>query len=300
MNVECASSSFCVASDAGGNVLTFDGQTWSQPTAVDPNGPLYYLGLPLFTVDSCPSVSLCVGHDALGYVFTGVTPPAPALSSPSSLTFGSQTVSHSGPVQWLPVVNSGTSISGTDAGDFTIPAGDDLCAGRTLAPQGTCWIGVQFTAAASGSRSATLAFGASNLAEAPATVALTGTGTDAVTGPQGPAGPPGPAGQQGAPGLVELVTCKPASHQKTKHRAKSVQHCRVKVVHGTAQFVIGHARATVSRGGTVLAVGSAKRLRNGSYRLALAASRRIRPGHYVLTLRDAHGNRILRHQILIA
>jgi hypothetical protein len=150
---------------------------------------------------------------------------APRIASPPSLAFGSQTTGQPGPVNWLPVVNSGHSpltfsgpaqITGPSASDFAIPAGDDVCTGATLERDQVCWIGVQFTAAADGPRAATLNLGANNTYAPNPTVSLTGTGVAPNSGPAGPQGPQGPTGagatgSQGAtgpagpPGTLVLV-----------------------------------------------------------------------------------------------
>jgi hypothetical protein len=145
---------------------------------------------------------------------------APRITSPPRLAFGSQTAGQPGPVDWLPVVNTGhgrltfggpAQIAGPNASDFAIPAGDDLCNGATLERNQVCWIGVQLTAAAAGPRAATLSFGANNTYPPTATVSLTGTGVapnsgpQGSTGPQGTTGPQGPAGPAGPRGALVLV-----------------------------------------------------------------------------------------------
>ena len=112
----------------------------------------------------------------------------PEISAASSVSFGSQPIGQPGAVQWLEVTNAGNApiapltftsaaqISGADASDFAIPNGDDLCDGQSIMPGQTCRIGVQFTAATVGERTATLTFGANNGPSAAPTVELTGTG----------------------------------------------------------------------------------------------------------------------------
>jgi hypothetical protein len=114
----------------------------------------------------------------------------PAVSAPSNLDFGPQTTGHPGPVQLLEVKNSGGAplvFSGaaqiSPSGEFAIPAGDDQCNGQTVPVGQSCSIGVQFTAAHTGARSATLTLGASNLPNPPATIALTGIGVAPGTAP---------------------------------------------------------------------------------------------------------------------
>src|SRR3954447_11745426 len=135
---------------------------------------------------------------------------SPRIASPPSLAFGSQTTGQPGPVNWLPVVNTGQApltftspaqIAGPNATDFAIPAGDDLCNGATLKRDQLCWIGIQLTAAADGPRTATLSFGANNTYPPTATVSLTGTGVAPGSGPQRATRPQGqrPPGRRRPP-----------------------------------------------------------------------------------------------------
>jgi hypothetical protein len=105
---------------------------------------------------------------------------------------------------------SAAQISGPNPADFAIPGGDDLCNGVTLTSGMICWIGVQFTARATGARTATLTFGANTGQTLPA-IALSGTGVAANSGPtgptgasgaQGPIGPTGTAGTNGTNGTT--------------------------------------------------------------------------------------------------
>jgi hypothetical protein len=199
-------------------------------------------------------------------------------------------------VLWLPVQNAGpigltfigrASISGTNAADFTFPAGDDLCDGQTLEPGNTCWIGVQLTASAPASaESATLTLGASNTLTASApTVALTGTGVAANSGPPGTNGKTGPQGPPGKNGKVELVTCKTV---KVKRETKQV--CTTKLVTGPVKFnTTAVDRAVLSRGRVVYATGIAARDAKHP-ELALIATRKLQAGRYTLTLRWTTGH----------
>jgi hypothetical protein len=264
------------------------------------------------------------------------------VSAPPGLEFGSQTTSQPGPVLWLPVVDSGQaplqftgpeSISGTDAGDFAIPSGDDLCNGQALPPEGTCWIGVQFTAHASGTRSATLSLGPSN-ASNPPTIALTGTGVPpnsrpagpqgpaGPAGPQGPAGPAGPqgpagstgaqapVGPQGEPDQVELVTCRTVPKtvvKRVKGKRRKVrirrQKCIGMLVSGTVKFTtIGAtARATLTRAHLIYATGSGWILPGREELLVFTIRRKTAPGRYTLVLRHRLGRRLItrREQVTI-
>ena|SRR5487761_1306374 len=59
MVIDCASPTFCVAVDAGGNAVTYDGSGWSPPAPIDLDGG----GL---NGVSCPTVSFCMAVDDAG------------------------------------------------------------------------------------------------------------------------------------------------------------------------------------------------------------------------------------------
>ncbi len=66
--ISCASSSFCVAVDGGGGVVTFNGTSWSTPTNIDISGGL----------DSrfCPTSNFCATFSNTdAYVYTGSSGP---------------------------------------------------------------------------------------------------------------------------------------------------------------------------------------------------------------------------------
>jgi len=113
-----------------------------------------------------------------------------AISSPSTVALGSQTVATTGPVAWTTVTNVGNAplqfsgpatIAGASAADFSIPSGDDLCDGVTVAADATCQIGVRFTPSVAATESATLSLGANDAVSSPQPIALTGTGTAALS-----------------------------------------------------------------------------------------------------------------------
>jgi hypothetical protein len=146
------------------------------------------------TVNVTPSQTLSLHFPGYGLaVFTVTTgaapPPAPAASlSPSSLSFGSQTVGTTSAAKSSTLTNtgnaaltiSGMSVTGTNAGDF---AQSSNCPG-SLAAGASCSISVTFTPGASGSRSASVSI-ADNASGSPHTLALSGTGASAP--------PPAPA-----------------------------------------------------------------------------------------------------------
>ena len=238
------------------------------------------------------------------------------ISLPPQLSFGSQTTSQPGPVLWVPVKNTGPTpltlsgaaqIGGTDAGDFTIPSGDDLCENMTLAPEQVCSIGVQFTASENGPRNATLSLDAGN--DYTPTVSLTGTGVapnseppgnngtkgeagptgttgpQGSTGPTGTQGPTGPEGKEGPAGKVEIVTC-------TKKGGK--QTCTTKLVTGPVKFTTtaSTARATLSRHGKVFAIGSARTVKGHIEFLSSDPRVALPHGRYTLTITHKAGRHI--------
>jgi PKD repeat protein len=173
-------------------VFTRSGSTWTQQSdklkgmTTSTTTDLFGLNVALSADGHTALVGGPFTHSAVGAAW--VFAASPQISSPAGLTFGSQMVGRPGPLQWLEVKNTGAAplasltfrgpaqITGADASDFAIPAGDDLCEGATLQPGQACRIGVQFTAAPAGSSSATLNFGTNNSLSASPTVALSGTG----------------------------------------------------------------------------------------------------------------------------
>jgi hypothetical protein len=82
-SLSCASPSFCVAVDLGGNALTFNGRSWSKPVRIDPEvsfGPIGSSGPAGLSV-SCPVRTFCVAVDEHGRALTysGHSWGAPAL-----------------------------------------------------------------------------------------------------------------------------------------------------------------------------------------------------------------------------
>jgi Beta-propeller repeat len=103
--------------------------------------------------------------------------------STNSIDFGTQPLGVTSSVQAATVTNAGTtaitvntiSLSGLNAADFQLTA--DTCTGQVLAAAGSCNIGVTFTPAATGSRSAAVSI-ADTAPDSPVSVALGGTGVD--------------------------------------------------------------------------------------------------------------------------
>jgi phospholipase C len=107
---------------------------------------------------------------------TGVTPPPPIVSlSPSSLTFGNQTVGTSSSPQTVTLTNTGGSTlnisSVTASGDFS---DTDNCVGA-IAAGGSCTMNVTFTPTALGTRTGSITI-TDDASGSPQSVPLTGTG----------------------------------------------------------------------------------------------------------------------------
>ena len=107
--------------------------------------------------------------------------------APGSLAFAAQTVGTTSAARTVTVTNTGTAtvafagftVTGTNAGDFGVPLpnGPGMCSpSGSLAGGANCTIGVLFTPAAVGTRTATLNIPVTGTATAQ-TVALSGTGT---------------------------------------------------------------------------------------------------------------------------
>lgn len=112
---------------------------------------------------------------------TGVGTQAGTSFSPTSISFGSQTVNTTSAATSTTLTNTGTAtlnitsiaITGVNATDYAISA--KTC-GTTLAASGTCTVSVTFTPSATGSRTASISF-TDNAPNSPQTVPLSGTGT---------------------------------------------------------------------------------------------------------------------------
>ena len=59
--VSCASTTFCIATDASGNAFRFDGTRWSPPVPVSPGAELQFV--------SCASSTFCMALDSLQQAF---------------------------------------------------------------------------------------------------------------------------------------------------------------------------------------------------------------------------------------
>ena len=81
-SISCSSISFCVADDNAGNVLDFNGSTWSAPTNVD--------GTTIMNPVSCPTATFCAVGDLAGnfLTFNGSTWSTPTAISATMPVYG--------------------------------------------------------------------------------------------------------------------------------------------------------------------------------------------------------------------
>jgi hypothetical protein len=229
-----------------------------------------------------------------------ITPlSATAQVTPGNLTFAKQAQSTVSQPQVVTVTNmgngpltvTGLSFTGADPGDFLVSS--STCGG-SVQPSLSCQIAVNFAPQAQGVRGATLKI-ASNDANGPASVSLSGTGGSL------PQGPPGKNGTPGKNGKIELVVCNKVTKTVVVkgHKVKKTrQRCSARLVSGKVKFVIDgdDLGASVAHAGVVYATGYAVPEGASRYQLVLHNLRPMRPGHYTLTLR--HHHRVLRRTVI--
>jgi hypothetical protein len=109
-SVSCPTTSFCEAVDLNGNVLTYNGSSWSSPAEIDPG-----TGQTLTSV-SCPTTSFCAAVDLMGNVLTY---QGSSWSSPESVDAGN----------WLESVSCPTA-------SFCVAVDNN---GNVLTYQGSSW-----------------------------------------------------------------------------------------------------------------------------------------------------------------
>ena len=117
------------------------------------------------------------------------TGQATAVASTSQLSFGSVTVGGAPATQQATITNTGNaplpvqtvSMSGANAGDFTIAKGTTCVAGTPVPASGNCVVVVAFAPAGTGDRSGTLSV-ASGAAATTLQIALSGTGVGKAQG----------------------------------------------------------------------------------------------------------------------
>jgi hypothetical protein len=198
---------FAIQKQVGGSA------TFTNVVATGVNGPAgtYDCGVGFTITDgggnSGYSTTYCGPWPTAVYPPDGGTPPPPTGPdlefSPSSLTFGSQNVGSSTASQTATLTNQGTAaatISGvTKTGDYSQT---NTC-GASLAVGASCTVTATFTPTASGARSGQVSV-ASNAANSPATLALSGSGVDSTTNLA--AGRTATASSAGSPYVASNVT----------------------------------------------------------------------------------------------
>lgn len=255
---------------------------------------------------NAPTVT--VGGGPLTFGSAGAPVPQGTLSPAQTVTL---TNDGPGPLQVAGIV-----FGGTHPDDFTL--GSDSCR-APLAPGASCELRVRFAPQAEGARTATMTVLSNATGVTP--VALSGTagplpqgpagadgddgaigakgdtgavgavgaaGAKGADGAKGDTGAQGPAGTAGRAGQVRVVTC---TVTRARGKRKPVRRCTTKTLAGNATFTAsGTAKASLSRGGKVVATGTASR--DGGLRLRSASA--LPRGRYTLTLRyRQRGQRIV-------
>jgi hypothetical protein len=105
---------------------------------------------------------------------------SPLTASPSSVSFGSQTVGSTSAAQSVTVSNPGSAAVSMASVGVTGPFSETNNCGTSLAAGGSCAVSVTFAPTAAGSASGTLSVN-SSAPGSPLTVALSGTGTSSNT-----------------------------------------------------------------------------------------------------------------------
>jgi Carbohydrate binding module (family 6)/Pectate lyase superfamily protein/F5/8 type C domain/Abnormal spindle-like microcephaly-assoc'd, ASPM-SPD-2-Hydin len=114
----------------------------------------------------------------------GGGPTSALTASPSSLSFGSQTVGSTSAAQTVTVSNPNAVAVSVSSVSASGPFSQTNTCGTSIAANGSCTVSVKFAPTATGSASGSVSV-ASNAPSSPLTVALSGTGTSAAEGPYG-------------------------------------------------------------------------------------------------------------------
>jgi hypothetical protein len=218
-----------------------------------------------------------------------------------------------------PLVVTGVSVAGANAGDFAIVS--ESCLASPVLPGETCRVGLQFTPKAAWARSATLTV-ADNTAAGTTTAALTGSGPGPATVPSertpdgavptsqspgtggtGGAGQATGAGQttgassrsQRANGPVPRASCTVKTTTRRHDRSRSTVTCRM-TWPATGAVAL---RARLMHGSAVL-VRTRTTARAGHAALRLRTARRLRPGHYAVVIARPDGTVVLRNEIRVS
>ncbi len=135
--VSCPSTSFCVAGDVSGNLLTYDGTSWSAPNSVDPGN--------FIDAVSCVSSSFCVAVDSGANALTTTGRRGrrltPSIRETSSLGCRARSASfRGGDLAGRPLTHSVGSVttSCTSGKTCTATLADPSQKGRVQAPPSRC------------------------------------------------------------------------------------------------------------------------------------------------------------------
>jgi hypothetical protein len=139
------------------------------------------------TASGSRTASVNITDNAVGspqtVALSGMGTSAAFTPSATSLDFGTQTLGSASALHTVTVTNNGTAnltistatLGGTNAADFAIST--DTCSGATVHANNTCSVGLTFTPAAAGPRTASLTF-ADDAAGSPQAITLSGAGSN--------------------------------------------------------------------------------------------------------------------------
>ena len=160
---------------------TFNPSTGNTVTISLPSGTsAQYVELS-FTANTGWTAAQLAGREVFPGSGGGGTGPTSALTaSPSSLSFGSQTVGSTSGAQTVTVSNPNSTAVSVSSVSASGPFAQTSTCGSSIAANGSCTVSVTFTPTATGSASGSLSV-ASSAPSSPLTAALSGTG--ATSGP---------------------------------------------------------------------------------------------------------------------
>jgi len=240
-----------------------------------------------------------VAGDRIGRIEVAVPQ---ATVSPASHDFGEQEVGTSSGLQQFTVANTGTGplivgaagIGGTDPGDFGLV--DDQCSGATVAPGGTCTIGVTFTPGTVGARAAVLTV-SDNASDSPHTAAVTGVGIRAVSAVQLTASPNPSTSGDPVTFAAQVSTAAPVTPTGSVTFTDGTTSLGTAVVDGTGKATVtssalpgGAHQITASYSGDAKVLGSSASIVQQVTAAPTALT--ARPAQLVIQLPGASGLRL--------
>ena len=163
----------------GSNTYTFNPSTGNTVTLSLPSGTSTRYVRLSFTANSGWSAAQLSEFE----VFPGgssTTTGSALTASPSSLSFGNETVGSTSSAQTVTVTNPGTSAATVNSVSVSGAFSQTNTCGSSLAAGATCTVSVKFAPTAAGAASGSLSV-ASSAPSSPLTVALSGTGVSANT-----------------------------------------------------------------------------------------------------------------------